>query len=508
MAAESASLAASVAGAGGAPALVAALVTSAEAARGGAPRAAWGGTRRRASRRRTRRWARSSRCAPWPSAAKVDAFRGRCAPRWWRCSAQRTNEPRPRDGAARARRGRRRRGRQPAASGGIALLCEGLVRAPRHAGRCAPPSPWPQAPSAQAAQPPLASAPGDDPRPAPAPASRPAPRPQPLAFHLRPHRSPRQVHGRAGAPPRLRTSCPRRLAAQRGGHRRGAGRGGRALRAARPRRDERRLDALAALSSLCAPGALREQLLVADALGAPRPRARSAGGVLSRSAPAPRDPRAGGARRGGAAARIPRRRRALRRALAPGGPPERGRTHGATRRRRSLTRRPTSTASSSPRGALPPLCAQLASGAPTRACARARSRPWPTSPSSTRRRSWRRVAAAPRRAALRGRAGARAHEPRACACNMRTLSARTHPPEPHASSQPAQRRCGCTALLNVLGATDAGAVPAAQLLQGGIAHALAALRTRTPTSASTRSSSPARSRRSRHSRARSSRRAR
>lgn len=32
-----------------------------------------------------------------------------------------------------------------------------------------------------------------------------------------------------------------------------------------------------------------------------------------------------------------------------------------------------------------------------------------------------------------------------------------------------------TALLNVLGATDAGAVPAAQLLQGGIAHALAAL---------------------------------
>jgi len=213
-----------------------------------------------------------------------------------------------------------------------------------------------------------------------------------------------------------------------------------------------RLAALAALSSLCALGALRaEQLLAADgALGALLALARAPGGgvppaqraaALAILAQAALD--AAGRRQlvalGGAALFVE--------ALAPGGPLERE----ADARRDATQALAHLAADESFRhqlvawGALPSLCAQLASAtqpdARVRACA----------------------------------LSAVANVSFVDAAALVAAGALPRLAELLFEGEQATLRMALTALLNLLGATDAGAVPAAQLLQGGIAHALAAL---------------------------------
>ena len=158
MAAESASLAASVAGAGGAPALVAALVTSAEAAKGWST--AGGPGRHTAEGEQAANAALGALvalCNVAECAAKVqDAFRAASAlPSLVALLGGRDETSRALAMALLAHvAGGDGAGGELAASGGIALLCEGLVRAPRHAARCAPPSPpGPKPPRPQVAQP-------------------------------------------------------------------------------------------------------------------------------------------------------------------------------------------------------------------------------------------------------------------------------------------------------------------------------------------------------------------
>ena len=244
-----------------------------------------------------------------------------------------------------------------------------------------------------------------------------------------------------------------------------------------------RLAALAALSSLCALGALRaEQLLAADgALGALLALARAPGGgvppaqraaALAILAQAALD--AAGRRQlvalGGAALFVE--------ALAPGGPLEReaDARRDATQALAHLAADESFRHQLAAWGALPPLCAQLASAAQPDARVRACALSAVANVSFVDAAALVAAGALPRLAELlfegeqaRARAHVHAHaDARAHAHAQRT---------PRCLPTPAQAtlRMALTALLNLLGATDAGAVPAAQLLQGGIAHALAAL---------------------------------
>jgi len=282
-----------------------------------------------------------------------------------------------------------------------------------------------------------------------------------------------------------------------------------------------RLDALAALSSLCALGALRaEQLLVADgALGALLALARAPGGgvppaqragALAILAQAALD--AAGRRQlvalGGAALFVE--------ALAPGGPLEReaDARRDATQALAHLAADEHFRQQLAAWGALPPLCAQLASGAQPDARVRACALSAVANVSFVDAPALVAAGALPRLAELLFEGEqARAHAPRARARVQDAHAQRTPRtlPSPHASRALRRRRCGWHSRR----CSTCSAPPTPARCRRRSCYRAASrtpsprcCSTCKPTSASMRSSSPARSRRSRRSPARSSRRAR